>query len=70
MIIDGKTVKQDKILQLKSELENLQPMPCLCVVQVGEDEASKVYVKQKVIFNHFFLFILYLFYICYNKIRW
>ena len=27
---------------LKSELENLQPMPCLCVVQVGEDEASKV----------------------------
>lgn len=47
MIIDGKAVKQDKILQLKSELENLQPMPCLCVVQVGEDEASKVYVKQK-----------------------
>lgn len=47
MIIDGKLVKKDKLLQLKTKLEQLQVKPCLCVVQVGEDEASKVYVKQK-----------------------
>ena len=47
MIIDGKLVKKEKLLQLKKELEKLQTSPCLCVVQVGEDEASKVYVKQK-----------------------
>ena len=47
MIIDGKLVKKDKLLQLKTDLEKLQGKPCLCVVQVGEDEASKVYVRQK-----------------------
>ncbi|MEE1301216.1 MAG: tetrahydrofolate dehydrogenase/cyclohydrolase catalytic domain-containing protein [Bacteroidales bacterium] len=47
MLIDGKLVKREKLLALKEELAKLQSMPCLCVVQVGEDEASKVYVKQK-----------------------
>ena len=47
MLIDGKLVKREKLLALKEKLAKLQSMPCLCVVQVGEDEASKVYVKQK-----------------------
>jgi len=47
MIIDGKLVRKEKLIQLRSELERLQTQPCLCVIQVGEDEASKVYVKQK-----------------------
>lgn len=47
MLIDGKLVKREKLLALKEELAKLQSMPCLCVVQVGKDEASKVYVKQK-----------------------
>ncbi len=47
MLIDGKLVKKEKLLELKTKLLELQHLPCLCVIQVGEDEASKVYVKQK-----------------------
>lgn len=47
MLIDGKLVKREKLLELKAKLLELQHLPCLCVIQVGEDEASKVYVKQK-----------------------
>lgn len=47
MLIDGKLVKKEKLLELKAKLLELQSLPCLCVIQVGEDEASKVYVKQK-----------------------
>ncbi len=47
MIIDGKLVKKEKLLELKQQLELLNKKPCLCVVQVGHDEASNVYVKQK-----------------------
>ena len=47
MIIDGKLVRKEKLLELKLQLEELDKKPCLCVVQVGHDEASNVYVKQK-----------------------
>ena len=47
MIIDGKLVKKEKLLELKKQLELLNKKPCLCVVQVGHDEASNVYVRQK-----------------------
>lgn len=47
MLIDGKLVKKEKLLELKQQLLNLQSTPCLCVVQVGHDEASDVYVRQK-----------------------
>ena len=47
MLIDGKLVKKEKLLELKQKLLELKSLPCLCVIQVGEDEASKVYVKQK-----------------------
>lgn len=47
MIIDGKLVRKEKLLELKQQLEELDKKPCLCVVQVGHDEASNVYVKQK-----------------------
>lgn len=47
MLIDGKQVKREKLLELKQKLLELKSLPCLCVVQVGNDEASNVYVKQK-----------------------
>lgn len=47
MIIDGKLVKKEKLLKLKEQLIHLQGTPCLCVIQVGHDEASNVYVRQK-----------------------
>ena len=47
MLIDGKLVKKEKLLELKDKLALLKSLPTLCVVQVGNDEASKVYVRQK-----------------------
>lgn len=47
MLIDGKLVKKEKLIELKNKLALLKSLPTLCVVQVGDDEASKVYVKQK-----------------------
>ena len=47
MILDGKVVKQEVLEQLKKELRNLDRMPGLAVIQIGSDEASKVYVRQK-----------------------
>lgn len=47
MLIDGKMVRKEKLTELKRQIEALQTKPYLCVIQVGEDEASKVYVKQK-----------------------
>ena len=47
MIIDGKLVLKEKLLKLKQQLELLDKKPCLCVIQVGQDEASNVYVGQK-----------------------
>ena len=46
-IIDGKSLKQEKLAQLKLELEKLDRKLGLSVIQVGEDFASGVYVKQK-----------------------
>lgn len=47
MLIDGKLVRKEKLIELKKQIEELQSKPYLCVIQVGADEASNVYVKQK-----------------------
>ena len=47
MLIDGKEVKSKKIEELKNILNNLNTQLGLAVIQVGDDEASKVYIKQK-----------------------
>ncbi len=51
VILDGKTTAQGLELQLKKEIEALQPHLCrppgLAVVMVGNDPASGVYVKNK-----------------------
>lgn len=46
-IIDGKSLKEKKLAQLKLELEKLDRKLGLAVIQVGEDFASGVYIKQK-----------------------
>ena len=47
MILDGKQVADKIKLELKEEINLLDPKPCLAVILVGEDPASKVYVNMK-----------------------
>lgn len=47
MIIDGKSIKNKVLEELKEEVSNLSVKPKLVVVQVGNNEASNVYIKQK-----------------------
>lgn len=46
-LLDGKVVKKKVLEDLKEELKSLERPLGLVVIQVGEDEASKVYVRQK-----------------------
>ena len=46
-ILDGKKLKQKILDELKEEVSNLSIKPKLVVIQVGEDPASSVYVRQK-----------------------
>lgn len=47
MILDGKKVKLEKLEELKNKINKLDRKLCLCVIQVGDDPASNVYVKNK-----------------------
>ena len=47
MILEGKTLKEKILNDLSKEVELLKEKPTLVVIQVGNDEASKVYVSQK-----------------------
>ena len=46
-LLDGKIVKQETLSELKKKIEKLNVKIGLAVIQIGEDEASKVYVGQK-----------------------
>lgn len=47
MILDGKSIKAKILDELKLEVSELSVKPKLVVIQVGNDEASNVYIKQK-----------------------
>lgn len=47
MILDGKSVKQTILDELKDKVSHLEVKPKLVVVQVGDNSASNVYIKQK-----------------------
>lgn len=47
MLLDGKQLSNKIKEQLKTKLDNYQNKPCLAVIQVGDDEASNVYIKSK-----------------------
>lgn len=48
MIIDGKAIKQEIILDLQKEVSKLEIKPHFVVIQVGNDEGSNVYINQKI----------------------
>ena len=45
MILEGKTLKYKILDSLKEKVSKLSIKPTLVVIQVGNDEASNVYVK-------------------------
>lgn len=51
MIINGNEIRDIIKLEIKKEVEQLllqnKPQPCLCVVMVGNDPASSIYVRNK-----------------------
>ena len=47
ILLDGRVVKQKVLKELKGITSKLDTKLGLAVIQVGEDEASKVYVRQK-----------------------
>lgn len=52
VLIDGKELSKKVLVELKEETEKLKQkgiIPCLAVILVGNDPASKIYVKNKTI---------------------
>ena len=47
MILDGKKLKEEILEDLKQKVSNLSTKPTLCVIQVGNDSSSTVYIRQK-----------------------
>ena len=47
MILDGKKLRDKKMLELEDKINDLKEKPTLAVVQIGDDPASDVYVRQK-----------------------
>lgn len=46
-ILDGKKIKAEKLAELKKEIDSLKRKPGIAVIQIGNDSASNVYVKNK-----------------------
>ena len=47
IVMDGKSIKKNILEELKEEVSLLEVKPKLVVIQVGNDDASNVYIKQK-----------------------
>lgn len=50
-ILDGKKVRDIISLKIKDELNKIKAKPKLVIIQVGDDERSTIYVRQKKIFG-------------------
>lgn len=47
MILDGKKLKEKILEDLKQEVSTLNEKPMLCVIQIGDDTPSNIYINQK-----------------------
>ncbi len=47
ILLDGKKIKNEILSELKEEVSKLDKKPNFVVIQVGNDEASNIYIKQK-----------------------
>ena len=46
-ILDGKELSSKIKNDIKYELDTYESLPCLAVITIGDDEASKIYVNNK-----------------------
>jgi len=46
-ILDGKRIKEEKEIELKKEISSFKRKPGIAVIQIGNNEASNVYIKNK-----------------------
>lgn len=51
ILLDGKKIADEKAEYLKTKIESAEMVPKLCIIRVGEDSASDVYVSKKVEFG-------------------
>lgn len=47
MLLDGKALSNEIKLELSKKIKNSLIKPCLAVIQIGDDEASNIYIKAK-----------------------
>ncbi len=47
IILDGKKIKTQVLDELRTEVSKLENKPSLVVIEVGNNEASNIYIKQK-----------------------
>jgi len=47
ILLDGRKIKEEKIQELKKDIDKLERKPSLVVIQVGNDEASNIYIRNK-----------------------
>ena len=47
-LIDCKAIREEILNNVKSQLAELKGTPRLCIVTIGNDDASKVYVRNKI----------------------
>ena len=53
ILLDGKAVAKKRLALLKQRIENLpSPKPKLCILRVGEDIASGIYIQRKIALAH------------------
>lgn len=46
-IMDGKLIKKQILEELKNKVSEMEEKPSLVVIQIGDNDASNVYIKQK-----------------------
>ena len=51
VLLDGKKVSKDRALVLSSQVKWFAETPTLAIIQVGEDERSGAYIRQKKVFG-------------------
>jgi methylenetetrahydrofolate dehydrogenase (NADP+)/methenyltetrahydrofolate cyclohydrolase len=50
-ILDGKEVRDFLARKIQADLKNLKAKPVLAIIQVGDNSASSIYIKQKKVFG-------------------
>ena len=48
MLLDGKKLRDELLIKYKEEIKNKNLKIKLAIIEVGENDASKIYIKNKI----------------------